>query len=193
MHTAFEVLRKTIYSILHWSVPCETLIVEFYKIRTGRDNMRANLLTPDPLLMTMKARLIVWPHNSPARICRPGYEIATPSLGKEGLATMLWPEGISCSILACTLHQRMQAPKGNTQHKRFWLNLYLWHSVWKHAFPCDGEKKIQASHKKSKAPFISSPLLSNLSKVVGISNDEYFCLSLFLWKWHHKREAGLYV
>lgn len=38
-----------------------------------------------------------------------------------------------------SLHQRMQAPKGGkTQHERFWLNLFLWHSAWTDAFPGDG-------------------------------------------------------
>lgn len=83
-----------------------------------------------------------------------------------------WPEGISGGLLARTysVYQRVQAPKGSTQHKRFWLNLFLRYSTCKHAFPCDGvwgDRGPQASHRKSKAPVISYLLLSDPSKVVG--------------------------
>lgn len=59
---------------------------------------------------------------------------------KEGVVLMLWPGGIRWSILACTLCTKgCKLQRGEkTQHERFWLNLFLWHSAWTDAFPGDG-------------------------------------------------------
>ena len=126
-----------------------THAVELCKIKTERNRVIAN-----SLLITVKATVNVRSHSSPNQnlwawlsACYSQPRVQRTSRGaKKEVSTLLWPEGISCSILGlCSLHQRMQAPKGNPQHKRFWLNLFLWHSVGENAVPYDGggKKKLK--------------------------------------------------
>lgn len=100
-----------------------THAVELCKIKTERNRVIAN-----SLLITVKATVNVRSHSSPNQnlwawlsACYSQPRVQRTSRGaKKEVSTLLWPEGISCSILGlCSLHQRMQAPKGNPQHKRF--------------------------------------------------------------------------
>lgn len=100
-----------------------TLAVDLCKIKTERDRVMAN-----SLLITVKATANARSHSSPNQdlwawlsgCYSQAREQRTSGGAKKGVSTLLWPEGISCSILGlCSVHQKMQAPKGNPQRKRF--------------------------------------------------------------------------
>lgn len=153
MHTAYDsaeekgectqYLTGWVYSILNWLVPSGTITVELCKIRTARDNLISNLLLPNPLLMTMKATVISWWHNSPAIICSLVRWVLCPAGREDGFAPMLWPEGISWSRSACTLCTKGWRHQRETHSRRDFDFLFLRHSVWKDAFPCDDGKKLK--------------------------------------------------
>ena len=100
-----------------------THAVELCKIKTERDRVIAN-----SLLITVKATIDAQTHSSPDQNlwawlsgCYSQPRVQRLSAGaKKEVSTLLWPEGIRCSILGlCSLHQRMQALKGNPQLRDF--------------------------------------------------------------------------
>lgn len=100
-----------------------THAVELCKIKTERDRVMAN-----SLLITVKATVNAQTHSSPNQNlwawlsgCYSQPRVQRPSRGvKKEVSSLLWPEGIRCSILGlCSLHQRMQALKGNPQLRYF--------------------------------------------------------------------------
>lgn len=88
---------------------------------------------------------------------------ASPCCGLRGSVDAYW-------FVLCTKECKLQREKHDM--REFWLNLFLWHSVWKDAFPGDGSWGGVNSSKpweiKGSLSFLST--LSNLSKLEGITH-----------------------